>query len=56
MQPAERVAAHHDALELERVEKPEDVARVILHRVAGRRRVALAAATHVEREHVAPRP
>ena len=46
------MASHHDALELERIEQPEDVPGVILHRVAGRRRIALAASTHVEREHV----
>ena len=55
-QPSERVAAHHDALELERIEQPENVPRMILHRVAVRRRVALAASTHVEREHVAHIP
>ena len=51
-QPAERVAAHHDAFEPERVEKPENVARVIVHRVARRGRIALATAAHVEREHM----
>ena len=51
-QPAERVAAHHDPVELERVEEPDHVAGVILHRVAGRRGIALAAAAQVEREHV----
>ena len=47
------MADQHDAFELERVEEAEDVARVILDRVSRRRRVALAAAAHVEREHVA---
>ena len=51
-QPAERVADDHDALEPERVEEPEHVAAVILDRVPRRRRVALAAAAHVERENV----
>ena len=50
------MAAHHDALELERIEQPEHVTGVILHRVAVRRRVALAASTHVERKHVGDIP
>ena len=51
-QPTERVAAHHDPLEAELVEQPEDVAGVILHRISRRRRVALAPATQVECDHV----
>ena len=47
------MADQHDTVELECVEQAEDVARMVLDRVSGRRCIALATATHVQREHVA---
>ena len=55
-QPTEGVAAHDDSLVLERIQQPDHVKRVVFHRVAARRRVAVAASTHVERKHASGVP
>ena len=43
----------HDTGEVECVEEAEDVARMVFDRVTGGRRIALATAAHIQREHVA---